>query len=155
LDTGPINYLIQIGQIELLPLLFERVAIPAAVQGELCHPGAPVIVQHWIANPPGWLEIIETQILNSIPGLHNGEAAALALAASLQARLLIMDERIGTREAKRRGLRVTGTLGVLDAAAERGMVDFAKAIQALKGTTFRLPAIVLEALLAKHRPHRM
>jgi predicted nucleic acid-binding protein len=27
-DTGPVNYLIQIGHIDLLPFLFDRIAIP-------------------------------------------------------------------------------------------------------------------------------
>jgi predicted nucleic acid-binding protein len=34
-DTGPINYLIQIGHIDILPRMFERVALPSAVHAEL------------------------------------------------------------------------------------------------------------------------
>jgi predicted nucleic acid-binding protein len=34
-DTTPINYLILIGQVEILPSLFERVVIPQAVATEL------------------------------------------------------------------------------------------------------------------------
>lgn len=30
-DTGPINYLILIGEIELLPALYDRVAVPTSV----------------------------------------------------------------------------------------------------------------------------
>jgi len=48
-------------------------------------------------------------------------------------------------------LRVTGTLGVLDIAAEHGLVDFAAAIHALERTTFRRPDVLLNALLAKHQ----
>lgn len=32
-DTGPINYLIQIGHIELLPRMFEKVALPGRSPG--------------------------------------------------------------------------------------------------------------------------
>jgi predicted nucleic acid-binding protein len=32
-DTGPINYLILIGNIDLLPALFENVILPSAVEG--------------------------------------------------------------------------------------------------------------------------
>jgi predicted nucleic acid-binding protein len=46
-----------------------------------------------------------------------------------------MDERDGVRAAKRKGLRVTGTLGVLDIAAERGSIDFGQAIKRLENTT--------------------
>lgn len=34
-DTGPINYLLLIGYIEILPPLFERVFMPKAVYDEL------------------------------------------------------------------------------------------------------------------------
>jgi predicted nucleic acid-binding protein len=52
---------------------------------------------------------------------------------------------------KQQGLRVTGTLGLLDLAAERGLIDFAGAIRALKSTSFRRPEALLEALLNKHK----
>ena len=56
-DTGPINYLIQIGQIELLAQLVEKTVLPASVQTELLHDAAPVAVRTWAANPPAWVEI--------------------------------------------------------------------------------------------------
>ena len=62
-DTSPINYLIQIHQIELLPLLFERIALPSTVQSELSHVRAPLPVRQWIVNPPSWLEIHPTPTL--------------------------------------------------------------------------------------------
>jgi predicted nucleic acid-binding protein len=34
-DTGPINYLILIGEIDVLPALYDRVLISPSVQGEL------------------------------------------------------------------------------------------------------------------------
>ncbi len=36
-DTSPINYLILIGHVDLLPRLFERVALPDAVETELAN----------------------------------------------------------------------------------------------------------------------
>jgi predicted nucleic acid-binding protein len=51
-DTGPINYLALIGNIDLLPILFEKVILPSAVQAELTDPDAPPLVRNWIANPP-------------------------------------------------------------------------------------------------------
>jgi predicted nucleic acid-binding protein len=65
-DTGPINYVILIGRIELLPRIFERIVLPAAVQAELSNPVAPPTVQRWIAAPPGWLEIVATQDLEPV-----------------------------------------------------------------------------------------
>lgn len=150
-DTGPVNYLVLIGQIDLLPRMFEKVVLPASVQAELTAVFAPQPVQRWIAAPPVWLEIADTTGVVLSTGIHKGEAAAIALAAAMHADLLLMDDRRGVRAAKQLGLRVTGTLGLLDLAAERGLVDFAQAIRELERTTFRRPEGLLEALLSKHR----
>lgn len=44
-DTGPINYLILIGHIEMLPALGERVVLPAGVHHELLDADAPGAVR--------------------------------------------------------------------------------------------------------------
>jgi predicted nucleic acid-binding protein len=85
-----------------------------------------------------------------LEGLDEGETAAIALAISLAADLLLMDERKGVIAARAKGLRVTGTLGVLDLAAERGLVDFAGAIHRLRRTKFRVPETLLDSLMRKH-----
>ncbi len=68
----------------------------------------------------------------------------------MHADLLLLDERNGYRIATGRGLRVTGTLGVLDMAADKSLINFAEAIRALERTNFRRPAALLNALLKKH-----
>ena len=45
---------------------------------------------------------------------------------------------------------MTGTLGVLDLAAGRGLVDFGLAIKKLERTNFRRPEALLDVLLKKH-----
>jgi predicted nucleic acid-binding protein len=60
-DTGPLNYLVLIRQIEVLPALFERVFIPELVRNELQHSGAPTSVRRWIAARPSWLEIVPAE----------------------------------------------------------------------------------------------
>lgn len=47
------------------------------------------------------------------PALDEDECEALALAEEVGADLLLINDRQGRREAKRRNLRVIGTLGVL------------------------------------------
>ena len=153
-DTGPIKYLVLIGCVDVLPRLFDRIALPVAVQTELSNPFAPVEVQRWIATPPAWLEIHDSAgFLGVASGLDDGETAAIALAESLCADMLLMDERDGCRVALEKGLRVTGTLGLLDLAAEHSLIDFSKAIHALERTTFRRPKALLIQLLAKHQPN--
>jgi predicted nucleic acid-binding protein len=57
--------------------------------------------------------------------------------------LLLIDEVAGRAEAKRRQLRVTGTLGVLRAAAERGLVNVPDLLERLKATSFYLDETLL------------
>jgi predicted nucleic acid-binding protein len=146
--------LVLIGNIDLLPVLFEKVILPSAVQAQLTDPDAPLSVRNWIAGPPTWLEVHETPSHRwdqaSVEGLDEGETAAIALAISLDADLLLMDDREGVMVARGKGLRVTGTLGVLDLAAQRGLVNFAQAVDRLRRTTFRIPETLLDALLKKH-----
>lgn len=149
-DTGPVHYLIPIGHIGLLPQLFERVVLPGVVLSELSHELAPASVRRWAGAVPAWLEVAESPAATLSAGIHKGEAAAIALAFRLQADLVLMDDRKGVIAAERLGLNVTGTLGVLDFAAERGLIDFAQAVSALRPTTFRMPLALLGELLSKH-----
>ena len=154
-DTGPINYLILIGHIDLLPALFEKVILPSAVRAELTAWSAPSPVRSWVANPPLWMEIRETtNDIDSDPllkGIHEGERSAISLAAALNADLLLMDDRKGVKAARRKGLRVTGTLGILELATRNGLVNFAQAVSRLQQTNFRSPEHLLNALLEKHQ----
>lgn len=152
-DTSPINYLVLIGKAALFLHLFERVIIPTEVYEELTSPHAPEPVRKWIAQHPFWLEVRETPDLQIIgaDNLDRGERAAIKLALSLMADLLLMDDRKGATAAEYNGLQVTGTLGILDLAAEQGLAEFTDAARVLESTNFRRPAKLLEALLKKHQ----
>jgi len=43
-DTSPINYLVLIKEIEILPKLYGKVVVPGTVREELLRPVAPEIV---------------------------------------------------------------------------------------------------------------
>ena len=47
-NTSPINYLVLIGQIDVLPALFGEITIPQAVRDEWTHPDAPAPLRAWI-----------------------------------------------------------------------------------------------------------
>src|SRR4051812_17433281 len=115
-DSGPPHYLILIEQIDLLRRFYRRVTIPDAVAQELGASGSPAIVKNWIARPPEWVEIsrVPPELIESIAEeLDLGERAAIALAEVTRADLLLIDDSAGRAEARRRNLRVKGTLGVL------------------------------------------
>jgi len=150
-DTGPLNYLVLIEAIELLPKLFEKVFAPEAVRAELLDQDA--VVRTWAAQPPGWLDVRTVSSAIDDPAwrkLDIGEREALALARTLGADLVLMDDRAGVAVARQLGLAATGTLGVLDLGARRGMIDLADAFTRLKATSFRYRPEIIDALLAQH-----
>ncbi len=67
----------------------------------------------------------------------------------MHAEVLLMDEQAGRQEATRRGLRVAGTLSVLDEADQSGLVIFDDAVSALRETSFRLSETVLSEIRQK------
>ena len=61
--------------------------------------------------------------------------------------MIIVDEKAARRVAADRGLRITGTLGVLSEGAARGLIDLAAAIDGLRKTNFRYSPTLLKAAL--------
>lgn len=150
-DTSPINYLILIECVHVLPELYGRVVIPEGVFEELQRPSTPESVREWIAGPPDWLEVRRAHVQPdaSLQLLGIGERQAICLAQALNAAAIIIDEERGRKEAKRRGLSVIGLLGVLRDAAERGLIDLSLAIERLRQTNFRVSDQIIELLLRK------
>lgn len=152
-DTGPLHYLVLIDAIELLPQLFECVLIPEIVAAELSRPSTPAAVRAWLATTPVWLERRSVAVAGTFPPrLGAGERAAITLAQTANAALLLIDDRAGIIEARTRGLQATGTLGVLERAAELGLIDLAAALTRLKATNFRYHPALLDKLLAATKP---
>ena len=152
-DTAPLHYLILIGQTEILPRLYGRVIIPEAVVQELRHPSAPASVKSWIIRLPAWLEIQKVRHPKgdaALEALDAGEREAILLALEIHAQLLLIDEKAGRKVAVSHSLRVAGTLAVLEQAAERGFLDFPKALQGLQKTNFRLSADLRKFFLARN-----
>jgi predicted nucleic acid-binding protein len=154
-DTSPIFYLLSIGQIDLLPLLFGRILVPDAVYKELCHSTAPDALREWTARCPTWLEVRPVGADDDavfLP-LGAGERAAIALAVAMRADLILIDERKGTNVALMNGLEVTGTLGILRLAARRKEVDLRDALTKLKRTNFRYRQEMIDDLLDEFTSH--
>lgn len=155
-NTSPISALAQIGRLSLLKSQFSEILIPTAVSDELkLHPdpAAAAVIQtavkqNWIriASPPS------SHLLNVLMlQLHRGEAEAIALAAEIQAGVVLIDEQEARRLATQLGLNVTGVLGVLLRAKLKGDIPLLKPeIQALrtKARFFISPHLEASILLA-------
>jgi len=152
-DTSPLNYLILIEAIDVLPKLYGRIVIPRAVREELMRERTPAKVRQWIEQPPAWLEVLSPSIQADagLAKLDQGERDAITLAEELSANheiiQLIVDELLGRRVAERRNLPVIGTIGVLREAAEIGLLDLRQAFDRLQQTSFHVSPTLLTSLL--------
>jgi predicted nucleic acid-binding protein len=155
-NTTPINYLVLIDHIAVLPQLYARVIIPQAVLEELQDEGTPVKVKVWVAAHPAWLEVrmVAVPLDASLAVLDVGEREAIGLAQELAADALIIDEPAGRVAAQRQGVRVIGTLRVLYDAAAAGLCDLAQAYKRLQHTTFRAHPDLYRAFLDMHSQRR-
>ncbi len=151
-DAGPLHYLILLDHAELLHRFYDEVVVPDAVATELSSPSAPAAVRGWLVNAPVWFSVVAVEadrVQEITDGLDLGERAAIALAGTIHADLLLMDDAAGRAEAKRRSLRVTGTLGVLRTAAERGLVNVPELVARLKATNFYADEALLKSAFGR------
>jgi len=141
-DTTPLHYLILLKKAELLQKLFSIIIIPEAVFTEMQHEGTPETVRKWIAFLPAWVQIKtpSEKHLEKVKELGKGETEAIALAIEVNADALLMDDRKAIREARKNNLLVVTTLGILELAAAKGLIDFSQTLAELAKTNFRLPS---------------
>lgn len=85
----------------------------------------------------------------ALMSLGAGERKALLLVQELGADAFLTDDLEGRQEALQRGMQVTGTLGILERAALRDLIDLPTAITRPQATTFHPPAEIIAAMLAR------
>jgi len=149
-DSSPLNYLLLIDVIQILPELFGQIFIPEAVYRELQRAATPPKVADWMSRPPSWLRVEKASPLcdEELEKLGAGEREAITIVLALQSdSLLLIDEGRGRRQADQRQIRFMGTLGVLDKAAARGLLDLPSTIERLLQTNFYVTPSLLKTLL--------
>lgn len=148
-DTSPLNYLVLIGQGELLHQLFGNVIIPEVVFDELQGKGAPSPILEWVQNLPSWVEIQQTHLIANplLDILDKGEREAILLAQELSADLVLLDDKRARIIALEFGITITGTVGILDKAARIGLIDLKTVFQELQRTNFYIAKDLIEKLL--------
>jgi predicted nucleic acid-binding protein len=103
-DTSPLNYLVLIGEIQILPTLYREVLIPARVAAELEDSNAPPDVLKWVQSRPPWLRVRQDRVTHEDPELREldpGERSAILLAQTESNVLLLIDDAAGRTVAER------------------------------------------------------
>jgi uncharacterized protein len=127
-NSTPLIVLSKTERLGLLKELFTSVLIPDAVRRELFEHGAdkPGIAALRNAN---W---IETRTITGNPSqavlksVDLGEFEAVQLAHEVSANLILMDDQAGRKEAIKRGLPLMGTVGILQFAKAKGLIQSLK-----------------------------
>lgn len=145
-DTTPIISLMKAGQLKLLEKLFGVVYIPKAVYRELTENETfPEEVR--MVKEHGFLHVEQVQneksvtILQKFTGLDVGESEAIILADEKHSDVLLMDEHKGRQVAKKMGITITGTIGILTQAFDEGMLtkkDVEECIEKMKESGIRI-----------------
>jgi hypothetical protein len=120
-NTTPLINLVGVGLLDVLPALYGTLWIPDSVSAE--YGAGKTAGDPDLALLP-WLRMVPAVPNDpALPArLGAGEAAALSLAIAENARAVLLDEAFGRRIAQTLGLPVVGTLSVLLAAKQAGLV---------------------------------
>lgn len=152
-DAGPLIGMARVGRLSVLKSLFGSVLIPQRVFKELKissdRPGAKAISE---GIHSGWIKIgeIKNQSNSSIQRLlvDSGEAEAIQLAAEQNATLLLIDDRKGRKTAKKRGIHIIGTGGVLIVAKKAGLLaEVSPVLKELASIGYRLSPALCERII--------
>jgi uncharacterized protein len=151
-NSSPLIALSIANSLDLLHALYGPIYIPEAVFHEVVirgagRPGATAVANTvWIVRHAITNQQTVASLLNA--GLDLGESEGIVLASELSAGLLILDESRARAVARQQGLPVTGTLGVLIAAKNAGMIAAIKPLlgQLIAAGFYISPQIVAHAL---------
>ena len=132
-DTSCFITLSNIGELNLLRLLYSKIVT------------TPEIVQEFGESLPDWVEVIPVsdkakQKLLEIQ-VDRGEASAIALALESENPILIIDDYKARKLANSLKINHTGTIGVIIAAKQKGIISSIKPLlNKIKETNFRISA---------------
>jgi predicted nucleic acid-binding protein len=149
-DTSPIQYLYQIGLLDVLNVLYGQITIPEAVAGEL-NVGRARGLSLPDVSSISWMTVKRPQgqaLLPLVPDLGPGEREAIALAIETNDSLLILDDALARKHAQLLRITMTGTLGVLLKAKQTGHLKAVEpALDHLEALGFYLDAATRSAVL--------
>lgn len=120
-NTSPLINLAGVGLLSLLPSLYGTIWVPDAVNREYIagiNAGEPRLEDF------AWINIVSSvAVLTGLPpGFGTGESEAISLAVARNARAILLDEQLARNVATSLSLPVVGTLGVLVAAKQVGLL---------------------------------
>lgn len=146
-NTTPIIALSSIGQLDLMPQLFNKVYVVDTVVNE-CAKGGKIIVPD--LTRLDWLHCVESKNYPHNPlliSLDDGEKHTIEAALVHKADFTLIDEKLGRNLAEFLGLKVTGTLGILLKAKQQNKIpSFITCVKAMQKQGIRYNNQLVEKL---------
>lgn len=150
-DSSPLIALAVIGQLELLPRLYQRIIVPQAVWEEVTVHGAGLPGSLEVSRLT-WLEVKSPDPSRVEPLMilvDRGEAQAIALALAHPGSTVLLDDAQARRLAERFGVSRIGTLGILRRAKKAGYLPAIKPfIERLQTSGIFVRQALIDAVLA-------
>lgn len=154
-DSGPLIHLARAAHFDVLKILYGRVLVPPAVYHEVAvqgrgEDGSDELAQAaWV----GRRRPRRGDLVTALGAfLGRGEAEAIALAGERKGTLLLIDEAHGRRVARRMGIPIKGTLGILLDGYRAGHVgDLESAIARMRERGTWIDDEILAVILAAAR----
>ena len=129
INSSPLISLSLIGQLELLPKLYDEVIVPKSVFDEVVTKGKGKAGSEELEGISRFtiLETGNKALMNSVMlELDEGEAEVIAIAKEYGIQNVIIDEFAGRQYASLLELNVTGTLGILLIGKKLGFINEVK-----------------------------
>ena len=150
-DASPLIFLAKLGRLKLLQEGANTVCVPQAVLDEICvkpDQATQIIEQA----SQSWLSVCQIRERNAVEillaDLDLGEAQVIVLAKEICADRVVMDDLDARRFARRIGLDLIGTMGLLLAARLRGEISTVRTeIERLESFGFRVSPSLVKAIL--------
>jgi predicted nucleic acid-binding protein len=141
-DTSCLLVFTNAGQLALLQDLYGEVLVTSSIAKEYMLP------------LPNWIRVVDPLDTDRSQRLLElvdvGEASGIALALEIEGSKLIMDDLKGRRLAIELGIAITGSLGVLKAAKNRGLITaIAPTLAQLRHAGLWLSDELVRAVLAE------
>lgn len=156
-DTTPLISLMKIEHLDLVHQLFGEIQIPEAVYSELVSnrrfsKESKMIQESAFIKKVAVRDSKAVELLRRSTGLDAGESEAIILSDVNKADVLLMDESRGRNVARRMGIQLMGTIGILIIAYEDGKLsqeDVLKCVDVLKHNGRHIGTKLYEQLLQK------
>ncbi|MBI2840163.1 MAG: DUF3368 domain-containing protein [Acidobacteria bacterium] len=129
-NTSPLVLLHAVNQLELLHKLSGDISIPVAVLDEL-EAGAGRDMCYERVRSLDWIRVEKAGPLTDEIvrwDLGAGEAEVLALGLARPESTVVIDDLLGRRSARSLGIGLTGTIGIVLAAKQLGLLDRARPV---------------------------